>query len=115
MSEAAVTKSELDGLETRLLEHSERSERRLLDHTERIRLELLEHTDRTRIQLLEHVERVRLELSEGIERSEASLLKEFRKWAISFESKFKANEALVVGFSERLTSVEERLGDLEQK
>jgi len=32
-----------------------------------------------------------------------------------FRVKFKANEALIVGFSERLTSVEERLSDLEQR
>jgi hypothetical protein len=56
-----------------------------------------------------------MELIERDESVETKLLKEFRKWAISFESKFKANEALVVGFSERMSSLEERVGDLERK
>ncbi len=53
--------------------------------------------------------------AERIEDMETKLLKEFRKWAVSFESRFKANEALVVGFSERMVSLEERVGDLERK
>lgn len=40
-------------------------------------------------------------LLERIEKTETTLLKEFRKWAVSFESRFKANEVLVSGFSER--------------
>ncbi len=54
------------------------------------------------------------QLLERIEKTETTLLKEFRKWAISFESRFKANEALVVGFSERLVALEERVTDLER-
>jgi len=46
---------------------------------------------------------------------ETALLKEFRKWAISFESRFKANEILVGGFNERLIALEERVGDIERK
>ena len=46
---------------------------------------------------------------------ETTLLKEFRKWGISFESRFKANEVLIAGFNERLISIEERVSDLEQK
>ena len=42
--------------------------------------------------LLEHVDRVRIELLEHNEKIETTLLKEFRKWGISFESRFKANE-----------------------
>lgn len=45
---------------------------------------------------------------------ETNLLKEFRKWAISFESRFRANEVLVNGFNERLIALEERVGDLER-
>ena len=86
MSESPVTRSELRA-------ELENQETRLLDHIDRVRIALLEHN----------------------EKIETNLLKEFRKWAISFESKFKANEALIVGFSERLTSVEERLSDLEQR
>ncbi len=86
MSESSVTRSELkaelQSLETRLLEH-----------TERMRLEVLERTEKV----------------------ETTLLKEFRKWGISFESRFKANDALIFGFNERLISVEERLSELEQK
>jgi hypothetical protein len=50
---------------------------------------------------------------ERMERVETTLLKEFRKWAVSFESRFRANEILVSGFSERVGSLEERVTDLE--
>ncbi len=54
-------------------------------------------------------------LLERIERSETTLLREFRKWAISFESRFRANQVLVDGFSERMVSLEERVSDLERR
>ncbi len=69
--------------------------------------------DSFKTQILERLDTVKLELIERDEIVETKLLKEFRKWAVSFESKFKANEALVVGFSERMTSLEERVSDLE--
>src|ERR1700761_4606271 len=53
-----------------------------------------------------------IEFARGIE---TSLLKEFRKWAISFESRHKANEILVGGFNERLIALEERVGDIERR
>jgi chromosome segregation ATPase len=52
-----------------------------------------------------------IEFARGIE---TSLLKEFRKWAISFESRHKANEILIGGFNERLIALEERVGDIER-
>ncbi len=55
------------------------------------------------------------ELLERIEKTETTLLKEFRKSAVSFESRFRANEILVGGFNERLIAVEERLSDIEDK
>jgi hypothetical protein len=51
---------------------------------------------------------------ERIERSETTLLREFRKWALSFESRFRATEVLVGGFNERMISLEERVSDLER-
>ena len=54
-------------------------------------------------------------LLERIEKTETTLLREFRKWAISFESRFRANEILVGGFNERLIALEERVGDIEGK
>jgi hypothetical protein len=48
-----------------------------------------------------------------LEQSETSLLKAFRSWAVRFETRFKASEILVGGFNERLSSLEERVGDLE--
>jgi len=65
--------------------------------------------------LLDHTDRARLELLERTEKVETTLLKEFRKWGVSFESRFKANDALIFGFNERLISVEERLSELERK
>ncbi|MBV8115086.1 MAG: hypothetical protein JO300_10115 [Silvibacterium sp.] len=50
---------------------------------------------------------------ERLDKLEATLLKEFRKWAVSFESRFRANEVLVGGFNERMISLEERVTDLE--
>ncbi len=55
------------------------------------------------------------ELLERIKRSETTLLREFRKWAISFDSRFHANQTLVEGFSERMVSLEERVSDLERR
>jgi hypothetical protein len=55
------------------------------------------------------------EVLERIEKTETTLLREFRKWAVSFESRFRANEILVGGFNERLIAVEERLSDIEGK
>ena len=54
-------------------------------------------------------------LLERVEKTETTLLREFRKWAISFESRFRANEILVGGFSERMVSLEERVGGLERR
>jgi hypothetical protein len=53
-------------------------------------------------------------LLERIEKTETTLLREFRKWAVSFESRFRANEILVGGFSERMISLEERVSSLER-
>lgn len=108
MSESPITRSEM---KTEL----GKMEERLIDHSDRVRMDLLEHTDRVRMDLLEHTDRVRMELLERTEKVETILLREFRKWAISLESRFKANDALVVGFNERLVSVEERLSDLESR
>ena len=54
-------------------------------------------------------------LLERIEKTETTLLQEFRKWGISFRSRFRANEILVGGFSERLIALEERVSDIEGK
>lgn len=54
-------------------------------------------------------------LLERIEKTETTLLREFRKRAVSFESRFRANEVLVGGFSERLIALEERVSDIEGK
>ena len=43
------------------------------------------------------------------------MLREFRKWAVSFESRFRANEVLIAGFNERLVSLEERVSDIERR
>lgn len=55
------------------------------------------------------------ELVERIERVETTLLREFRKWAVFFESRFRANEVLIGGFNERLVSLEERVSDIERR
>ena len=60
------------------------------------------------------LETLETRLLERIEKTETTLLREFRKWAVSFESRFRANEILVSGFSERMVSLEERVGSLEQ-
>lgn len=61
------------------------------------------------------LESLATKLLERIEKTETTLLREFRKWAVSFESRFRANEILVGGFSERMVSLEERVGSLEQR
>jgi hypothetical protein len=54
-------------------------------------------------------------LLKRLEKSETTLLPEFRKWAISFESRFKANQVLVDGFRERMVSLEGCVSDLERR
>lgn len=58
---------------------------------------------------------LREELLERLEKTETTLLREFRKWAVSFESRFRSNEVLVGGFNERLIALEERVSDIEGK
>ena len=55
------------------------------------------------------------ELLERIEKVETTLLREFRKWAVSFESRFRSNEVPIGGFNERLVSLEERVTDIERR
>ncbi len=80
-----------------------------------MRAGIREDLDEFKIAILDRLDAVKLELIERDEAVETKLLKEFRKWAVSFESKFKANEAFVVGFSERMASLEERVSDLERE
>ena len=61
------------------------------------------------------LQEVRTELLERIEKVETTLRREFRKWAVSFESRFRANEVLIGGFKERLVSLKERVGDIERR
>ena len=67
----------------------------------------------TKAELQAALDASRTELLERIEKVETTLLREFRKWAVSFESRFRANEVLIGGFNERLVSLEERVGDIE--
>ena len=70
---------------------------------------------RLREDIKEDMNALEVRMLERLEKSETTLLKEFRKWAISFESRFRANEVLVGGFNERVISLEERVTDLESK
>ena len=54
-----------------------------------------------------------LKLLERMEKVETTLLKEFRKWARSFESRVRVNELTVAGLHERMGLIEERVGELE--
>jgi len=58
---------------------------------------------------------VRNELLERIEKVETTLLRELRKWAVSFESRFEPTKLLIGGFNERLVSLEERVSDIERR
>lgn len=46
---------------------------------------------------------------------ETNLLREFRKWAIRIVSDNKVQKVATLGLSERLSMVEERLDDLDDK
>lgn len=45
------------------------------------------------------LEALQVTLLERIEKTETTLLREFRKWAISFESRFRSNEVLIGGLT----------------
>jgi hypothetical protein len=57
-------------------------------------------TDQELIKRFEHVDKRFDEIVELARSIETTLLKEFRRWAVSFESRFRANEILVGGFNE---------------
>ena len=76
---------------------------------------LIHRIEKTETGLIERIEKTETGLLERIEKTETTLLREFRKWAVSFESRFRANEILVGGFSERMISLEERVGSLERR
>lgn len=69
----------------------------------------------TRADLASTMAEMETRLLERIEKTETTLLREFRKWAVSFESRFRANEVLVGGFNERVIALEERVGELERR
>lgn len=54
-----------------------------------------------------------LRLLERLDKLERTLVKEFRKWARSFESRVRVNELTVAGLHERMALIEERVGELE--
>ena len=96
-----ITRDDLNGLETRL-------ETRTHSDLNALEMRLLErgHNDLNALET---------RLLERVEKTETTLLREFRKWAVSFESRFRANEILVGGFNERMIALEERVGDLEHR
>lgn len=51
----------------------------------------------TKADLKQGLDSLEERLLERIEKTETTLLREFRKWAVSFESRFRANEILVGG------------------
>lgn len=61
------------------------------------------------------LEQVQDRVGRRLEEMEMKLRREFQVWAVSFESRFRANEILVGRFNERLIAVEERLSDIEGK
>jgi hypothetical protein len=72
-------------------------------------------SDSLRSEFKSDMESLENRLLERIEKTETTLLREFRRWAISFESRFRANEILVGGFNERMIGLEERVTGLEQR
>ena len=54
-------------------------------------------------------------LLERVEKTETTLPREFRHWAISFETRFRANEIPAGGFNERLIALEEWISGLEHR
>ena len=58
---------------------------------------------------------LRAELIERIEDTETRLLKEFRKWAVRIESVGRVNETRSIGLEQRVSVLEERLNDLEDR
>jgi len=52
---------------------------------------------------------------ERMEKVETNLLRAFRNWATTAETKLKVNDILVRSFDERLNAVEERMSELERR
>ena len=82
MADESATKSELQAVETKLIERMDAQELRLL---------------------------------ERIEKSETRLLSEFRKWVVPFTARTRVFEATGIGLTDRMSLLEERVDELEQK
>jgi hypothetical protein len=93
MSDQFATKADLTDVETRLKAD-------LTDVETRLKADL---TD------------VETRLLERLEKVETTLLKEFHKWAQITETRIRVNEMVAFGLSDRVTSLESRVRDLEQK
>ena len=85
----------------------------LLERMDTNRTELLERLEANRGELLERLEAHRIEGLERLEKVETTLLKEFRKWAMIFESRTRVNEMSIAGLYERMGLIEGRVSDLE--
>ena len=58
---------------------------------------------------------LRTEMLERIEHVETTLLKEFRKWAVRNDSTLRVHDARSIGYDQRLSVLEERVSELEDR
>src|SRR5258708_3578471 len=58
---------------------------------------------------------VRMEMLERIEHVETTLLREFRKWAVRTASTLGLHDARSIGYDQRLSVLEERVAELEDR
>jgi hypothetical protein len=69
----------------------------------------------TKADLTEAIRQSETRLLERLEKVETTLLKKFHKWAQITETRIRVNEVVAFGLSDRVTSLESRVRDLEQK
>ena len=69
----------------------------------------------TKADLTEAIHQSETRLLERLEKVETTLLKKFHKWAQITETRIRVNEVVAFGLSDRVTSLESRVRDLEQK
>jgi hypothetical protein len=79
------------------------------------RQDLNELEARLGAQRKQDLEELKAYISGQIERSETNLLKAFHGWARAMEIRVRNSTTVVTGFEERLSLLEERVGELERR
>lgn len=101
-------------MDNELKAYLEDMRRELRQNAESVGSHVLGHVDAVELRMREQMEAVEVRMRNHTEAVETRLLSEFWKWARTADARYRQNQGVVNGLSERVSIVEERLMDLEQ-